>query len=135
MNEVFKYLIINCETLDAFWKDPSADYSLVTGLYDVLGSYSGHTRFDTLDKDFQRMIYEDYRKEVVQCWNKDKPNENKIRINVWIYQALNGKIHLAYGDGNTALSLKQILDLGIDTKQIEDFNFDKYQTAYKLTDE
>jgi len=61
--------------------------------------------------------------------------KTRYAIDVWIYQALNGKIHLAYGDGNTALSLKQILELEIDTKQIEDFNFDKYQTVYKLTDE
>jgi len=56
-------------------------------------------------------------------------------IDVWVYQDLKGKIHLAYRDGNTALSLKQIIELRIDTKQIEDFNFDRYQLAYKLTDE
>jgi len=61
--------------------------------------------------------------------------KDRYTINVWVYQAINGKIHLSCRDGNTALSLKQILELGIDTKHIEDFDTDKYLTSYNLTDE
>jgi len=71
--EVFKYLIINCETLDEFLEDLPETSQLVSELYDALDHYLHYQDSNTLDKDFQRKIYEDYREEVMQSWNKEEP--------------------------------------------------------------
>jgi len=71
--EVFKYLIINCETLDEFLEDLPETSQLVSELYDALDHYIDYQDSNTLDKNSPRVLYKIYRKEVMQCWNKEEP--------------------------------------------------------------
>ncbi len=47
-----------------------------------------------------------------------------------IYQARNGSIILCMANNHTALSSKQIVDLGIDVYCLEDFDMDSFEKYY-----
>lgn len=49
-----------------------------------------------------------------------------------VYQARNGRIYLSGGQGRTytALTLQQVMDLGLDVFSLDDFSFEQYKKAY-----
>lgn len=55
-----------------------------------------------------------------------------MNINCNIYQAKNGLIYLSRGDGymNSALTLQQISDLGLDLYSLDDFSLKDFKNAY-----
>lgn len=55
-----------------------------------------------------------------------------MNIRLQIYQAKNGFIYLSCGNGctNTALTLQQIVDLGLDLYSVDDFSLEAFKKAY-----
>jgi hypothetical protein len=49
-----------------------------------------------------------------------------------IYQAINGKVFMAMGNGRTELTYKQVEDLHIDVYSLVDFNYDLFKKAYSI---
>lgn len=55
-----------------------------------------------------------------------------MKINCHVYQAKNGLIYLSCGGGrvNSALTLQQVADLGLDLYSLDDFSLNDFRNAY-----
>lgn len=57
-----------------------------------------------------------------------------VNYNFKIEQARNGKIAVYSGPNNVMLTLSQLTGMGIDVCQLDDFDLESYQKAYRLDD-